>query len=153
MAYESTGVAVWTSQGEIMKLVMAHGGTAVGFDAEGLVEGFHAKIKIGGVDYVIHITAHCQPAPMKRKDGRSSYLSPTTEDWRAKFAEQERRRVWRVLFYYLKNAFECAAAGVVELREILLPHIVMGDGLTIGQHILPRLEQAVQDNPARLLGA
>lgn len=61
--------------------------------------------------------------------------------------------MWRVLFYYLKNAFECAAAGVVELREILLPHIVMPDGQTIGEHILPRLAHAVQQDPSRLLGA
>lgn len=153
MAYEDTSVPVHKSQGDLLSLVMGKGGSTVGFLCEPPREGFQAKVKIDGCDYHLRITATCRPAPEKRKVGRSSWPSPTTLQWRIEFAQQERRRVWRVLYYYLKNAFECSDAGVVELREILLPHIVMPDGRTIGDHILPRLAEAVQQDPSRLLGA
>ncbi len=39
----------------------------------------------------------------------------------------------------------------MELREILLPHIVMPDGATIADHVLPRLAEAVSGAPGRLL--
>lgn len=154
MAYESTTVAAYTSQAEIMKLVMAHGGTGVGFESEPPIEGVSAKLKIEGVDYVVHITARCKETKRSYQPGNRSWPVTRTDAQMREAVEQERRRVWRVLFYYLKNAFECADSGVVELRHVLLPHIVLpGTGRTISEHILPRLAEAVQGDPARLLGA
>ena len=151
MSYETTEVPVWKSQGEITRLVMSKGGSGIGFMTAPPREGIEARVAIQGADYVVRIWALCREAPAKRRMGNRSWPEPTTAAWRAQFAEQERRRIWRVLYYYLKNAFECADSGVVELREILLPHIVMPDGATIADHILPRMAEAVSGAPGRLL--
>lgn len=153
MAYEQTSVSVWRSQGDISKLIMGHGGTGVGFESEPPIEGFSAKLTLDSVQYMLHITARCRE--IKRTYMRRNRRWPITrtDAGMSEAMEQERRRVWRVLFYYLKNAFECADSGVVELRHVLLPHIVIpSTGKTISEHILPQLSQAVQGDPARLLG-
>jgi hypothetical protein len=53
----------------------------------------------------------------------------------------------------MKDIFEASNSGVMEFRELILPYIVTSDGQTIAQHILPKLDQAIDGNPARLLPA
>lgn len=95
-------------------------------------EGFEAMVVIDGATYRVRVMAQC-------KESRD--------------AEQERRRIWRVMFYHLKSVYEAADSGVMEFRELMLPYIVMPkSGKTIAQHLIPKLAEAVSGNPARLLG-
>jgi len=65
--------------------------------------------------------------------------------------EQEQRRVWRVLFYHLKALFQAADSGVLTIEELILPYVVTHDGRTIAEHVLPRLHEAITQNPMLLL--
>jgi len=140
MAYEHTEVAVVKSHDGIRKLIMAHKGFGVAFiserDPEGKLpsrEGFHAKVMIQGKPYEVRITANL-------KANRYG-------------VEQEERRVWRVLFHHLKSVFEAADTGVMEFRELMMPYIVMPDGGTIAEHILPQLDAKLAGRADRLLSA
>jgi hypothetical protein len=131
-AYGTTSVPVERSQGAIRDLVMTRGGSGIAFIEQPPVEGFHCLMPIDGVTYTIRIQAS---------------VSADSDD-----IAQERRRIWRVLYYHLKSVFDSSASGVMEFRELMLPYIVVKDGRTIGEHILPNLEKAVESRPERLLG-
>jgi hypothetical protein len=84
---------------------------------------------------------------MARLKQPSQYLSNRQ---REEFIRQEDSRVWRVLYYHLKSVFEAADSGVMEFRELMLPYLVMGDGQTVAEIILPRIDAAIE-NSSKLL--
>ena len=110
---------------------MTRGGSGIAFIEQPPMEGFHCLMPIEGVTYTVRIQAQIP------KDTRD--------------AEQERRRIWRVLYYHIKSVFESSASGVLEFREMMLPYIVTANNQTVAERILPTLEKAIQTNPARLL--
>jgi hypothetical protein len=139
MAYDRTSVAITKSQEEIRKLIMAHKGFGVAFvsehDPQGEMppqEGFHAKVMIENKPYSVRIVATLK----KSRD-----------------MDKEARRVWRVLYYHMKSVFEAADSGVMEFRELMLPYILMPNGTTISENILPQLDAKLAGNPERLLSA
>jgi hypothetical protein len=131
MGYEGTTVPLVKSQGQIRKMVFAHKGTAVGFFTEPPFEGFSCQLTIDEKPYTIRISAKLNSKRQR---------------------EMEEMRIWRVLYHHLKTIFEAADSGVMEIREMILPYVVTKSGKTIAEMILPQLEQAVEGNPARLLG-
>jgi hypothetical protein len=144
VAYEKTEVAVAKSQEQLRKLIMAHKGFAFaavseranGFNNDSTnSEGFHAKVMIDGKPYSIRIMAAMKSPPKYSSDNQ-----------KVAFTQQEERRIWRVLFYHLKSVFEAADTGVMEFRELMLPYVVVGDGRTVAQHVLPRLDEYVSGN-------
>lgn len=132
MAYENTQVAVPKSQDKIRQLILKNKGTGVAFISQPPMEGFQAMMPIDGKTYTIRISAHLK----EKRD-----------------PDKEARRIWRVLYHHLKDIFEAANSGVMEFRELILPYIVVADGKTVSQHILPKLESAIQGNPERMLPA
>lgn len=119
------------SQQQLKKMLVAHGCTAIQFISQPPQEGFAAIVPIEGATYTIRVEAICKKAGNR---------------------EQEERRVWRVFFYHMKAIFESADSGVMQFKRMVLPYIVTRSGLTIGESILPRLKEAVESNPARMLG-
>ena len=71
----------------------------------------------------------------------------------ATLIDQELRRVWRVLYWHLKAMFEAADSGVIDLRDVIMPYVVLKDGSTLADHIKPRMAELLTMNPARLLGS
>lgn len=132
-AYEDTDVPVARSQEQIRRLVLENGGTGIAFICQPPIEGFEALLTVDGKTYRIRIVATCR-----------QHKSPDR-------VAQEERRVWRVLFFHLKAVFEASRSGVLELREMILPYIVVADGRTIAQHILPNVEKALIGKPNLML--
>jgi hypothetical protein len=150
VAYEKTKVAVSKSQEQLRKLIMAHKGFAFaavsersnGFNNTINQEGFHAQVMIDGKPYAIRIMAAMKSPPRYSSDNQ-----------KVAFTEQEERRIWRVLYYHLKSVFEAADTGVMEFRELMLPYVVVGDGRTIAQHVLPRLDEYVSGSKQLTAGS
>jgi len=130
MAYESTQVAVPKSQDKIRQMLIRHKGGSVAFISDPPLEGFQAIVPIDGKSYSIRIMATIK----EKRD-----------------AEQECRRIWRVLYHHIKSIFEASDSGVMEFREMMLPYIMTHDGKTVGQHIIPQLDKAIAGRPDRLL--
>src|SRR5262245_2603030 len=134
MAYEYTEVAPEKSQNQIRKLLSAHGAKdmqiASRFDPP--MEGFRSNMMIDGKPYAIKLVI-----PLREKKSLDKQ-------------EQEARRVWRVLYHHMKAIFEAADSGVIELRELLLPFFVTGDGRTVGEILLKDLQKKL-DSPTREL--
>jgi hypothetical protein len=155
MAYENTDVPVSRSQEGIRRLIMGRKGGKVAFISDPPKEGFSAIVEIDGLPYQIRIFGVCREALQEKPrmyKGRVVSHKETTDAQRRKFSESEERRIWRVLFFHLKSVFEAADSGVMEFRELMLPYIVTKSGLTIAEQLVPKLAEAIERNPARLLG-
>lgn len=151
MAYENTSVPVPKSQEGIRKLLQSNGATGIAFvsQSEPFSEGFEAMIPIDGKTYRIRIVAQLRRIEKKTRRRRWGAAPKSPNE----IQETENRRVWRVLFYHLKSVYEATNTGVMEFRELMLPYVVVKDGRTIAQHILPNLDKAIESRPERMLGA
>lgn len=146
MAYETTEVAVSKSQDAIRKLIYAHKGTGVMLISKPPSEGFEAFIEIASQPYHIRIMAQC-----KDQKGRTVRSTTSARIILEKAIDQENRRVWRVLYWHLKAIFEAADSGVIDIRNIIMPYVVLRDGLTLSDHIVPQMQELMTMNPSRLL--
>lgn len=136
MAYESTEVSVAKSQEQIRHMIYSHQGTGVNMISQRPREGFEALVTIKDLPYHIRIMATCRLTPERNRYGQRR--SPgQLEQARA----NEERRVWRVLFWHLKAIFEASDAGVIDIRDVILPYIVTRDGRTLSEHILPKMPE------------
>lgn len=144
MAYETTEVAVSKSQDAIRKLIYSHKGTSVMLISRPPSEGFEAMITLD-IPYYIRVMAICKDQTKDRngwKRSDSAYV---------KALEQEERRVWRVLYWHLKAIFEAADSGVIDIRNVIMPYVVLRDGMTLSDHIVPRMGVLMTTDPSRLL--
>lgn len=130
MSYEQTQVPVVKSQDKIRQMLVRHKGGSVAFISDPPLEGFQAIVRIDEKPYSIKIMATVKA----KRD-----------------AEQECRRIWRVLYHHMKSIFEASDSGVMEFRELILPYIMAKDGRTVAEHVLPSLDAALAGRPERLL--
>lgn len=61
-----------------------------------------------------------------------------------KFA-QIRRQKWRALLLCIKAKLESVDSKIESFEEAFLAHVVMPDGLTVGQHARPAITQAYKE--------
>lgn len=60
-------------------------------------------------------------------------------------SEQERRRKWRALLLSIKAKLASIEDGIETFEDAFLAHIVMPDGITVGEHTRPRIESAYKE--------
>lgn len=135
MAYDQTEVVVSKSQDSIRKLIYNHKGTGLILLSQPPREGFEAMVTIADVSYQIRVMAHCKDVT------RDKHGIPRSDRAYQNAREQEERRVWRVLYYHLKAMFEAADSGVIDIRDVILPYVVMKDGMTIADMLKPQMPQ------------
>lgn len=56
--------------------------------------------------------------------------------------EQKRRSRWRGLLLCIKAKLESVDAGIESFEDAFLAHVMMPDGLTVGQHTRPVIEKS-----------
>jgi hypothetical protein len=146
MAYDRTEVAVSKSQDEMRRLIYSHQGTALVLVSQPPREGFEAMLLIEKMSYHIRVMATCKTVPWVVKGLKRSGRAY------AHAVEQENRRVWRVLYWHLKALFEAADSGVIDVRTIVMPYVVLKDGRTLAEHVIPRMPELMNiTDTARLL--
>lgn len=129
MAYRYTEVSPEKSQGQIKKILIAHGASNIQFGSSFepmKIEGFQASVTIDKKPYGIRIAV-----PVKYFEAQSRQ-------------DQEIRRVWRVLYHHVKAIFEAADSGVIDIRELLLPYFVTKSGETVAKRLLQDLPLAIE---------
>jgi hypothetical protein len=139
MAYEETGVAVSKSQSQIRNLIMAHKGTGVMLVSKPPQEGFEAMVSVGDLPYHIRVMAICKKIATFDRNGRTR-----NQKIMQSMREGEERRVWRVLYWHLKALFEAADSGVIDVRDVIMPYVVLADGRTLAEHIKPRMPKLME---------
>jgi hypothetical protein len=73
----------------------------------------------------------------------SSYLTVSDAAARERW-EQEVRRRWRALALVIKAKLEAVSTGITSFESEFLAHIVMPDGRTVGEHVVPAIATAYE---------
>lgn len=146
MAYESTDVPIANSQQAIRHMIYAHNGSGVSIISQRPREGFEALVTIKDLPYHVRVMATCKPIEERDRYGR---IRPSGQIENARHAEE--RRVWRVLYWHLKAMFEAADSGVIDIRDVIMPYVVMRDGRTLSEHITPKMPEIMRMDVERLL--
>ena len=58
---------------------------------------------------------------------------------------QEERQRWRALLLVIKAKLEAVESGITDFEEEFLAHVVLPDNRTVGDWLLPQVEQAYLD--------
>lgn len=71
-------------------------------------------------------------------------------------SEQDLKQLWRSLFASIKGKLVSVESNVELFEETFLANIVMPDGKTVGEHVIPKIEPAYLESggmPQLLLGS
>lgn len=66
--------------------------------------------------------------------------------------EKSQRQKWRALGLVIKAKLEAVASGICTFEEEFLAHIVLPNGQTAGQHVIPLIERAYESGEVPMLG-
>ena len=72
---------------------------------------------------------------------------PGENDASRKTREQDTRRRWRALLLCIKAKLESVNSRIETFEEAFLAHVVMPDGMTVGQHAIKGIEAAYSGRP------
>lgn len=86
------------------------------------------------------------PMPSKSEfnftQGRKQKRSPRLA---LKAWEQSTRQRWRALALVIKAKLEAVESGITEFESEFMAHIVLPDGQTVGQYMIPQIDRAYKD--------
>lgn len=122
---ENTAVPVDRSRTEIER-------NLIRFGAEGFAYGWEGSQEVVGFTY-------------RGKQVRLTLPMPSRSSFRSEDAwQKERRRRWRALAMVLKAKLVAVDEGILSFEESFLAWFVMPQGQTLGEALIPRLEDAAQ---------
>lgn len=78
------------------------------------------------------------------KSRRVKFILPLPKNPNSQKDLQTERTRWRCLLLAIKAKLECAATGITTFEQEFMAHIVMPDGLTVSEHLTPRIAEAYQ---------
>jgi hypothetical protein len=133
---EGTEVPVARSRGEIEALVEQHGATKfMSFFEEG-----RAVIAFGMKERLIRFTIALPGRDEERftRDPRATWRKRSTEAAEKAYKAEE-RRIWRALLLVIKAKLEAVQSEITTFEQEFLPFIVLADGQTVGDTIIPQL--------------
>lgn len=144
----NTDVTIDRSRAEIEKVLTRYGATQFlyGWTETGAMIAFIARNR--QVRFEL-------PMP-ERKDylrtetGRARTAKAAEEAW-----EQARRQRWRALALVVKAKLEAVESGIVTFDEEFLAHIVTPDGRRVGDAVVPRMVESIENGtmPALMPGS
>lgn len=132
-----TTVPISRSKVAIEDLLRQHGATefASGWDPT------HDRMQFRLFDRTIRFVLP-RPDPKKFRLDKRGFLRPQTAIQKA--IEQADRQRWRALYLVIRAKLEAVEAGISIFEQEFLAYVVMGDGLTIGDVLVPRIQSGQQ---------
>lgn len=138
---ENTKVSVEKSKAEIERTLGRYGAEAFsyGWEADRAVIGFRLKGKFVRFNLVL-----------PQRSERQFTHTPSTGNKRTqphaeKAWEQACRASWRALNLVIKAKLEAVETGITKFEEEFLAHIMLPNGETVGQVLIPQIEIAYED--------
>ena len=150
-----TTVSAAQSKTEIENLLRRYGADQFihGWEPGRAVIGFRIR------EYPVRMTL---PIPdiedfltFERKTPTGIRTSHRDNDAARRMAEQAERQAWRALTLMVKAKLEAVEAGITSIEHQFLPDILLPQDITVGQEVLPHIQEAVQSGrmPRILPGA
>lgn len=135
----NTNVSCDKSRAEIDRTITKHGATQFmyGWQENRVVIQFVCKSR--HIRFQLLLPARNNPRFSKTPTGRKK-RNPAAQEaaW-----EQACRQRWRALALVIKAKLEAVETGITSFDDEFLAHIVLPNGQTVGQHVLPNLNAAV----------
>jgi hypothetical protein len=135
---QNTGVSVDRSRTEIEHTLTRYGAHAFAYATENNKAMISFKMKQRMVRFILDLP----PVEDFRKTpgrGRDRSDKDMYRHW-----EQGCRQCWRALSLVIKAKLEAVESGISVFEEEFLAHLVLPDGKTVGQFMLPQVEAAYQ---------
>ena len=132
---EKTEVSPERSKGEIERTLARYGAGqfAYGTGPRRAMVGF--AIDRWYVRFILPLPDPEEPTFRRTPTGRIRTREAAKREY-----DQEIRRRWRALALTIKSKLETVQSGILTFEEEFLANIVLGDGQTVSQHVLPRIE-------------
>jgi len=135
---KDTSVSTEKSQAEIKKLATKYGASKFAFLEEESRAAIMFEVNRRRVRFVLPLPDRNDdqfwviPRRFERRSEQGAY-----QKW-----EQACRQRWRALALAIKAKLEMVETGIAQFDEEFLNYIVMPDGKTVGEHVLPNVESA-----------
>ena len=135
---ENTSVSAEKSRHEIERVLQRYGATGFmyGWQEKSADIGFVMHNK--QIKFILEMPDSNSTAFTKTPTGRKRTSAQAHVEW-----EQATRQRWRALALAVKAKLEAVEAGIATFESEFLAHIVMDDGQTIGEKLLPQLDRAL----------
>lgn len=131
MSYaEKTSVSIDRSQAEIKKILSRYG-------ADGFVYGELSELSVVMFEIKSRRIKIILPMP-KKPSASATQASGKTYD-------QVCRSRWRAIALVIKAKLESVEVGITTLEQEFMAHIMLPNGQTVGEAILPQIDQAYCD--------
>lgn len=136
---KETTVSVEKSRVEIEALVRKYG-------ASGFMSGWQGNAAMVAFEMRDRRVKFVLPVPDKGERRfthvrRNGWDQPRTAAQSLEAWEQACRQRWRALALSIKAKLEAVESGIASFESEWLPYIVTSDGMTIGEKLLPRLNE------------
>lgn len=137
---EKTNVSVAKSKAEIERVLGRYGATsfAYGWEQERATVGFNLQGKFVRFNLVL---------PERNEFLLSNHDPPRkrTPAQVESHHEQACRSAWRALNLVIKAKLEAVETGITTFEEEFLAHLMLPNGETVGQRLIPQVEVAYAD--------
>lgn len=150
-----TNVSIAQSRGEIEKLLRQWGADGISWTDQ-YVQGL-AKIEFiwqfEGTHYLARITFKVPKRAdfLESGEGLDNRSGKVSEIKLSRLLDQAGRAEHRCLLLLLKAAFNAVDQGMIRPEQLFLAFLVDGDGQTVGDVMIPRLNKMLAGGAARLL--
>lgn len=143
---ENTSVPVERSKTEIERVLGRYGADSFGYMTEGnqavIIFVAHSK----KIRFILPLPDPNDDQFGKSPTGRSRKSTAASEAY-----HQEVRRRWRALSLAIKAKLESVQTGIAAFEHEFLAHIVLPNGQTVGEMVLPAIEEAYKTGKVQLL--
>lgn len=144
MQYASeTTVPVEKTRAEIERVVSQYGAKsfASGWQGNRAMIGFEMRDR--QIRFILPLPDKASKEFTHGKIGRCSYVRPLPVNRVQEKWEQACRQKWRALLLAIKAKLEAVESKISSFDSEFMAHIVLPDGCTIGERILPKLAEVL----------
>jgi len=143
MSYaEGTSVPISQSQNEIRKILDKYEATGFAFGEQGQQAVVMFEMQSRRIRFVLPM-----PDP---NESRFTHINSksnirTNKEVRTRRYEQAQKQKWRALALAIKAKLECVESGITTLEEEFLAHIMLPNGSSVGQVMIPQIDRSYSD--------
>lgn len=148
---DSTVVSTERSESEIKRTLLRYG-------ADDVSSGTSSRMGQAFVSFVYAELPFCMTITIPKKDEERFHVTPERRNKRSeaqalKEWEKECRRKWRVLLLLIKAGLEAVEEGVAKPEQAFMSWLVLPNGTTVGDHVLPQVTKALESGSQLALPA
>ena len=138
---QDTSVSVEKSRAEIEGLLTRYGATSFMSGANQAEAMIAFEMERRKIMFRMPLPNRADKEFTHYRHARGSLL-PRSSEAAATQWEQACRSRWRALALAIKAKLEAVAIGITTFEDEFLAHIVLADGLTVSQHVRPKIADA-----------